>query len=163
MSAESSSPLSPVAAILGRVPSGVYVLTLGDEGRETGMLVSWVMQAGFEPPMITVALRHGRQAADCLADGRPFALNVIGEGQKRLLSHFARGPQPGQPAFDGIAVEHTPRGVPVLLGTVGHLECEAVSHQDSGDHRVFLARVVDGRLFDDKRPMVHVRHNGLHY
>ena len=127
------------------------------------MLASWVMQAGFNPPMISVAVRQDRYVAGWLLGGSPFVLNVVPQGQKSLLSHFGRGFDPGQPAFEGLRIERTSRGAPILLGTIGHLECEPSGHVDSGDHRVFIAKVVAGRLDSDEPPMVHVRNNGLKY
>jgi flavin reductase (DIM6/NTAB) family NADH-FMN oxidoreductase RutF len=149
--------------VLGRVPSGVYIHTIGTGARATGMLASWVMQAGFEPPMVTVAVKQGRYVAEWLAAGTPFALSVVAEDDKQLLGHFGRGFEPGEPAFEGVAVSRTNRGTPVLDAAVGHLECVATSHVDSSDHRVFLARVESGQLASDERPMVHIRKSGLNY
>jgi len=154
---------SPLASILGRVPSGIFILTLKHGEQETGMLASWVMQAGFDPPMVSVAVRQDRYVAQWLAAGSPFVLNVVPQGAKSLLSHFGRGFDPGQPAFEGLRVERTSRGTPILSGTVGHLECEPAGHVDSGDHRVFLANVVGGRLDSEVEPMVHIRNNGMRY
>jgi flavin reductase (DIM6/NTAB) family NADH-FMN oxidoreductase RutF len=152
-----------VASVLGRIPSGVYVLTVRSGDQETGMLASWVMQAGFEPPMISVAVRKGRYVADWLRAGLPFVLNLVPEGQAKTLQHFGRGFAPGEPAFEGIAVVRTPRGLAVLEEALGHLECEPGGCIDSADHHIFLARVTGGRLAREDRPMVHVRKNGLKY
>ncbi|MBI3469346.1 MAG: flavin reductase family protein, partial [Planctomycetes bacterium] len=38
--------IDPIGPILGRLPSGVFILTARDGTDETGMLASWVMQAG---------------------------------------------------------------------------------------------------------------------
>ncbi len=154
---------SSMAQILGRIPSGIFILTVAHEGRETGMLASWVMQAGFDPPMVTVAVNKERYLAEWLDAGAPFVLNVVGEDQKHLLAHFGRGFEPDVPAFEGVDVGRCPRGVPVLPDVVGYLECQSAGYVDSGDHRVFLARVLDGRLATKKSPMVHVRNSGLHY
>jgi flavin reductase (DIM6/NTAB) family NADH-FMN oxidoreductase RutF len=150
-------------AVLGRIPSGVFILTAGTGDNATGMLASWVMQAGFEPPMITVAIRQGRHVAERLVRGEPFVLNVVGEGQKLLLSHFGRGFEPDEPAFVGLNVHLSTHGVPVLAEALGHLECQRVSHVDAADHRVFLAVVTGGRLASDRAPMVHIRKTGTHY
>ena len=150
-------------AILGRVPSGIFILTVGDGDAATGMLASWVMQAGFEPPMVTVAVRHGRYVADWLTQGQPFVLNVVGAEQKHLLKHFGKGFEPGEPAFSGLAVRPAANGVPALIDAIGHLECEVAGYLDSGDHRVFLARVTAGALRTDAEPMVHIRKSGAHY
>jgi len=150
--------------VLGHVPSGIYILTVGTGARATGMLASWVMQAGFEPPMVSVAVKLGRYVCDWLTEGQPFVLNVVGEGQKELLRHFYKGFEPVAPAFDGLDVTHCARGVPILKDSLGHLECEPAGHVDSGDHRVFLAKIVRGRMMDeDARPMVHIRNSGARY
>ncbi|MEM9659293.1 MAG: flavin reductase family protein, partial [Planctomycetota bacterium] len=124
---------------------------------------SWVMQAGFAPPTVTVAVRQGRFIGDWIASGEPFVINVLGESQSHLLKHFARGFEPEQPAFEGVVLQPCARGVPILTEALGHLECEPTSHLDSGDHRVFLARVVRGALNPEDRPMIHVRKTGANY
>ena len=152
-----------IAPILGRVPSGIFILTVRHGAQETGMLASWVMQAGFEPPMVTLAVKQGRYVADWLDAGAAFVLNVVAEDDSQLLKHFGRGFEPGQSAFDGVAVSRTERGTPVLDAAIGHLECVATGHVDSTDHRVFLARVESGALAHDAPPMVHIRKSGLRY
>ncbi|HVT29406.1 MAG TPA: flavin reductase family protein [Lacipirellulaceae bacterium] len=149
---------------LGHIPSGIFILTIGTGPRATGMLASWVMQAGFEPPMVSVAVKLGRYVCDWLSEGQPFVLNLVREGQKSLLKHFSQGFKPGQPSFENLEIGHCARGVPILKDALGHLECEPAGHVDSGDHRIFLAKVVRGRLNEtDQRPMVHIRKSGAHY
>jgi flavin reductase (DIM6/NTAB) family NADH-FMN oxidoreductase RutF len=150
--------------VVGRVPSGIFILTVGTGSRATGMLASWVMQAGFEPPMISVAVKLGRYVCDWLTEGQPFVINVVGEGQKELLKHFGKGFEPDEPAFEGLEISHCARGVPILKNALGHLECEPTAHADSGDHRLFLAKVVRGKIMDsDAKPMVHIRNSGARY
>ncbi|MBL9124349.1 MAG: flavin reductase [Planctomycetaceae bacterium] len=159
---------SPLAAVLGRLPSGIFILSARTSAHgqslETGMLASWVMQAGFEPPMVTVAVGSKRYLAEWLAHGEPFALSLVGHEQASFLKHFGKGFEPGEPAFAGLELTRSPAGLPVLRASLGYLECRVRSHVDSEDHRIFLAEVLAGELFDaDTRPMVHVRKNGLHY
>ncbi|MBC8108463.1 MAG: hypothetical protein H7Z14_17895, partial [Anaerolineae bacterium] len=42
----------PIGKALGRIPSGVFVLTAAHAGERMAMLASWVQQAAFEPPAI---------------------------------------------------------------------------------------------------------------
>jgi flavin reductase (DIM6/NTAB) family NADH-FMN oxidoreductase RutF len=151
-------------SVLGRVPSGIFILTCGTGQRSTGMLTSWVMQAGFSPPMVTVALNRERHIGEYLARSQPFVLNIVGESHRALIKHFGKGFTPGDPSvFQGLEITHCPRGVPILTHAIGHLECEPVGHLDSMDHRVFLAKVVRGRLTLDEPPLVHIRKSGAHY
>jgi flavin reductase (DIM6/NTAB) family NADH-FMN oxidoreductase RutF len=150
--------------VLGRVPSGIFILTIGTGPRATGMLSSWVMQAGFEPPMVSVGIKLGRFVCDWLSAGEPFVLNLVGESQTQLLKHFGKGFPPGEPAFEGLGITHCARGVPILKDSVGYMECEPVRHVDSGDHRIFVANVVRGKMHDSEMgPMIHVRKSGTKY
>lgn len=153
-----------IGAALGRIPSGLFILTVRHEERETGLLASWVQQAGFDPPALTVAVRKDRHVADWLDASRRFVLNQIAKGHKPLIRHFARGFDADAPAFDGVAISQRLAGGPVLAEALSWLEGEVLGDIASGDHRVFLARIVAGEvLHPDEEPTVHVRKDGFHY
>jgi flavin reductase (DIM6/NTAB) family NADH-FMN oxidoreductase RutF len=151
------------APVLGRVPSGLYILSARHGDQETGMLASWVMQAGFEPPMVTVALGRDRFITKWVESDAPFALSLLADDQKPLISHFARGFEPGVPAFEGLEIVRTPLGLPAIGNSLGYVECRARSSVVSGDHRIFLAEVVGGDSFRDGQPYVHIRKSGQRY
>lgn len=168
MSNENETAVETLLPVLGRVPSGIFILTAAHDGNETGMLASWVMQAGFDPPSLTVAVKKGRYVADWLDAGATFALNVVAEEGKSLLGHFGKGFEPDAPAFEGLEIARDESGTPLLTdGSLGHLLCQAQGHVDSGDHRIYLANVVGGDLTSgesgEAKPMVHVRKTGAHY
>ncbi|WP_422930368.1 flavin reductase family protein [Singulisphaera sp. PoT] len=149
---------------LGQIPSGLFILTVRKEGRSTGMLASWVQQAGFEPPMLTVAVKRDRFVADWIQASGKFTLNQLPDGAKGLLRHFGRGFEPGSDAFQGIEVRQEASGGPVLEEALAFLDSEVVAHLAESDHIIFLARVVGGELFArGTKPFLHVRGNGFHY
>ena len=155
---------SDLASALGRVPSGIFILTALHDGRSTGMLASWVQQAGFEPPMLTVAVRKDRYVAGWIDASGRFTLNQVASGDKTLLKHFGRGFDPEEPAFEGLALREGASHGPILERALSYLACEVAGTVDGGDHRVYLARVVRGeRLDHEPEPMIHLRKSGLHY
>jgi len=157
---------SALTLALGRIPSGLFILTARRGDRASGMLASWVQQAGFRPPMLTTAVRHDRFIADWIAASGRFTLNQLRAGQKRLLQHFARGFAADAAAFDGLALlpDADPRGGPVLADALAFLDVEVAGELAGGDHRIFLARIVAGAvLAPGAEPMLHVRRSGSHY
>lgn len=151
-------------AALGRIPSGIFILTTGHVGRSTGMLTSWVQQAGFAPPMVTVAVRRDRYVCDWIANSGRFTLNQVAAGNKALVKHFGRGFGPDEHAFDGIALHDDTIDGPILAGAMAYLLAEVVGSIDGGDHRIYLATVVkEERLDTEAEPMIHLRKSGLHY
>lgn len=155
---------TPLAMALGRVPSGLFILTARREGRATGMLASWVQQAGFAPPMLTVAVHRDRYIGDWIIGEGRFTLNQMTVGRKALLRHFARGFGPDDNAFQGIAVLDEAEGGPILADALAYLDAEVVGELRSSDHRVILAKVIGGALLNpNAEPMIHVRNHGFHY
>ncbi len=154
---------SGLAEGLGRIVSGLFILTTGDGDEATGMLASFVQQAGFDPPAITVALKKGRPIVDALRQCGRFSVSVLHDGSIGLLAHFARGFEPGQPAFEGIDTAVGANGVPYLAQAHAHVECELLGEADWTDHIVFCGRVIDGGRIDEDQPLTHVRRDGLNY
>ena len=154
-----------LARALGRVASGLYIVTVRDGERANAFLASWVQQASFEPPTVTVAIKQGRPADELLCAGGGFAVNVIGEGDPNgLMKHFGKGFGPDEDPFDGIATELGSTGADLLPGAIGAIECVVRSSTEAGDHRVFVGEVVDGRSYaEDGLSAVHLRTSGFHY
>jgi flavin reductase (DIM6/NTAB) family NADH-FMN oxidoreductase RutF len=152
-----------LAAALGRVPSGLFILTARRGEAETGLLTSWVQQCSFNPPLVSVAVRRDREVASWLEAGATFTLNILDESQTDMVAHFGKGFAAGEPAFRGLDVLRPAGGPPVLADALGYLECRVAERYPAGDHDLFLGRVGGGRVLGEGRPMVHVRKSGLHY
>jgi len=155
--------LKDLAAALGRVPSGLFIMTVGDGPHAIGMLVSLVQQCSFDPPQISVAVRRDRNISALLTDDAPFVLNQIAADQSNLLRHFGKGVTPGEPAFNGLQTSASSLGVPVLMDALCHLDCRVTGRFPAGDHDLVIGRVVAGRLHSELGPYVHIRKNGLNY
>jgi flavin reductase (DIM6/NTAB) family NADH-FMN oxidoreductase RutF len=152
-----------LAGALGRVPSGLFIITARQGEAETGMLGSWVQQCSFDPPLISVAIRADRQVLGWLTPGAPFTVNILDDGQTDMVAHFGRGFGLDQPAFVGLEMLRTNSKAPVLTDALAYLECRVETRHATGDHELLIARVVGGRVLSEGRPMVHVRKSGLHY
>ena len=152
-----------LAAALGRIPSGLFVLTARHGDNETGMLASWVQQCSFDPPQVTVAVKKGRDLLEWLSPGATFILNVLPEGAKTLIGHFGKGFEPDQPAFEGLKVKRDHGQGPILLAAHAYLACRVVDRVEAGDHVLVIARVTAGAVLNPGHPTVHVRKNGLKY
>jgi flavin reductase (DIM6/NTAB) family NADH-FMN oxidoreductase RutF len=155
--------ISPLARALGRIPSGVYVVTTLRGTVPVGFVGSLVQQVAFEPPTLVLAVAHEReQLADLRHTGR-FALSILGAGDQALMSPFLRKLPPGTTPFDGLAVGRTRTGLTVLEGALAWLDCRVTGERAAGDHTVLFAVVEEAHAARDGDPRVHIRKNGLSY
>jgi len=129
------------------------------------MLASWVMQAGFEPPLVSVAVGSSRDLLMAVRGGAAFAVNVLAESQKGLLGRFGKPPAEGEDPFAGLAIERTAGGVAALADAAAWLACRPVAEAVAAgsDHVVVVGRVEAARGTAAAEPLVHVRRNGLRY
>jgi flavin reductase (DIM6/NTAB) family NADH-FMN oxidoreductase RutF len=154
-----------LARALGRVPSGLFIVTVRAGDRTNAFLASWVQQASFDPPTVSIAIKDGRPASELLHDGAACAVNVIPKDDGGgLMKHFGKGFGPDEDPFDGMETVLGTTGVELLPSALGALECKIRGSVAAGDHHVFVGEVVDGRSFTDEgESAVHLRKSGFHY
>jgi flavorubredoxin/flavin reductase (DIM6/NTAB) family NADH-FMN oxidoreductase RutF len=159
----------PAIQALGRVVGSLCVLTTVRGEAETrlssAMVASWVSQASFSPPGLTVAVARDRAAETLLHVGDHFALNVLAEGRqsgpmKRFLQPFA----PGADRLAGLELQTSPQGQPILPEALAWLEATVQQRMECGDHWLIYARVEAGGVLDPEgTTAVHQRRSGASY
>jgi flavin reductase (DIM6/NTAB) family NADH-FMN oxidoreductase RutF len=158
----STSP-SPLALALGRIPTGLYVVTTLHDGRPLGFVASFLMQAGFEPPTVSLAIAAEREHLGAIRAHRRFAVSVLDDASRELMSAFFKRPEAGRSPFDRVAHRPSPGGLPLLAGALAWLECRVAGEHVAGDHVVVFATVEHGEVLRAGDPAVHLRKNGLAY
>ncbi len=152
--------LEAIGPALGKLPSGVYILTAMHRGERLGMLASFVEQAGFDPPAISVAVSKGRRIAEAIDETGLFGVNVLAEDDGSLMKPFAQSDNASP--FDGIELADGD-GPPQILESLAFLSCRRIGEVDCGDHTLYAAEVLGGELHDGRKPMVRIRKNGFQY
>lgn len=153
----------PLALALGRIPTGLYVVTTLLDGRPLGFVGSFVMQVGFAPPSVSVAVAKGREhLAAIRAQGR-FAVSVLDAASQGLMGAFFKKPEAGRSPFDTLEHRASPAGLPILAGALAWLDCRVTGEHGLGDHVVVFGEAEHGELLRAGDPAVHLRKNGLGY
>ncbi|GBF88523.1 hypothetical protein Rsub_01238 [Raphidocelis subcapitata] len=151
---------------MGRVVGSLCVVTARDEDATNAMLASWVSQASFDPPGLTIAVKKDRAMETTMTPGNKFAVSMLAEGRyKSAMKVLTKPFQPGQDRLAGLETrESEASGCPVLAEASAHLDCEVVSRMDAADHWVVYAHVVSGAVDNDSvLTAVHHRKVGNHY
>ena len=128
------------------------------------MMASWVQQAAFDPPAVSVAMAKGRPIAELIERSQLLAISVVADGDTSLMKRYARGVKPDEDAFAGIETVPTPAGIPALKQAVAWLECRVIQTCDfGGDHELFIGEVRAAKILREGRAFAHQRGNGFHY
>ena len=150
---------------LGRLSSGLYLLTVRQGEVSGAMLASWVMQASFQPLGLAIAIAKDRAIESLLQVGDTFVLNTLEEGNyAHLMKHFLKRFPPGADRFTGIATYDATNGSPILAEALAYLECTVTYRLEASDHWVVYCTAKAGRVANvDGLTAIHHRKVGSHY
>jgi flavorubredoxin/flavin reductase (DIM6/NTAB) family NADH-FMN oxidoreductase RutF len=150
---------------LGRISSGLYIITAKKGELSSAMLASWVAQASFQPLGFTVAVAKDRAIESLMQVGDTFVLNILEEGKHLgLMKHFLKRFAPGADRFAGVRTQPASNGSPLLADALAYVECEVTSRMEVSDHWIVYCTVQDGKVSDpDGMTAVHHRKVGTYY
>ncbi len=150
---------------LGRISSGLYIITAQKGELSSAMLASWVAQASFQPLGFTVAVAKDRAIESLMQVGDQFVLNILEEGKHLpLMKHFLKRFPPGADRFAGIRTRPALNGSPLLADALAYLECKVSSRMEVSDHWIVYCTVEDGKVsHPDGVTAIHHRKLGNYY
>lgn len=151
-----------IAAGVGHIPSGLFIVTTNGDHQIDGYLASWVQQISFEPLLISFAINPGRPGYEHIKSGKPFSINIVGDHDTQYMRHFWRGYE--KSPFGEIEHESFGKNSIAIKGAKSAIECEMVSSSKPGDHEIVVAKVLSSKVLNENaKPMVHIRKSGLDY
>ena len=160
-----TSDVDRTAQALGRIVGSLSVVTTKKDELAGAMLASWVSQATFNPPGLTVAVAKERAIESLLYTGNSFVLNILQEGQHiGLMKHFLKPFAPGEERFADIETEEAENGCPILKDALAYVECRIDNRMECGDHWLLYAVADRGQLLQSEGvTAIHHRKSGNHY
>ncbi len=149
---------------VGKIPSGLFIITVTDGESKEGFLASWIQQVSFDPLMISIAIEPERPVLERIREVGCFCVNIVGHQNNGLLKPFWGGAKEGVNPLDAVETVVTLRGNVLLSDSMAALECELRETLPAGDHVIVLGEVVETRLLKpEDKPMTHVRKTGASY
>lgn len=144
--------LEPRDALRLLAPGPVALLSTLYHDQPNLMAASWHLPLGFEPTMIGVAVHPGRLSHEFVTKAESFALNIptadlmtavhtCGIVSGRDRDKFAAA---GLTPADAAEIE-----APLVAECVAHIECGLVDRISTGDHDLFVGRVLTVTALDE--------------
>jgi flavin reductase (DIM6/NTAB) family NADH-FMN oxidoreductase RutF len=138
--------------LLGRFAAGVTIITTtGRDGKPYGLTATAFSSVSLSPPLVLVCVDKRSESHPHLEASGVYGVNFLAEGQVELSNRFAKS---GGEKFQGLALEPSVLGVPLLAGVLAQLECRVTTSVDAGDHTIFIGNVESGRA-DGGEPLLY--------
>jgi flavin reductase (DIM6/NTAB) family NADH-FMN oxidoreductase RutF len=124
----------------------VLVSCVGKDGKPNITTLAWAMPTSIEPPLLAISVSPKRHSHKLIEESQEFIVNI--PTLEILQAVYACGSLTGR-SFDKFKkASLTPipgRKVkaPAIRECVAHLECVVDDHFTTGDHTVFVGKIVD--------------------
>jgi flavorubredoxin/flavin reductase (DIM6/NTAB) family NADH-FMN oxidoreductase RutF len=154
-----------VEQAVGRLVGSLTIVTTQQGELSGAMLASWVSQATFNPPGLTIAVAKERAIESLMHKDGKFVLNILEQGKHiPMMKQFLKPFAPGENRFAGIDTETATNGCPILSDSLAYLECNVQNRMECGDHWLIYATIDSGKVFNPNGvTAIHHRKSGTHY
>jgi len=154
----------------------VIITACGADGKCNAMTAAWAMPVSHNPPLIAVSISPERYTHKLISETKMFAVNVpdIKLFEKVRFFGIVSGRDKDKLKISGLKIRKSSRlGLPLIEDCVAWLECEVENSIRTGDHTLFIGRIVGSAVkkeffvgvdvFDAKvfKPIMHL--GGPHY
>ncbi|HEY2023560.1 flavin reductase family protein [Paraburkholderia sp.] len=154
--------MSSIPELFRHLTAGVYVIGVANGERRDAFTASAVMQVSFSPLLVALGISAAHESYTLLHEADGFAISVLSAQQQELAKHF--GTQSGRTVDKLASTPWRPgvTGAPLLRDALAHFECRVVNDIEAGDHRLVLARVIDGAIArPNGQPMLYAQTGNL--
>jgi len=137
---------------------GVFIVTVKADDKINGMTAAWVSRTSRNPPMVTVSIGETNYTNELIKKAKYFVVNTLNEGQQEMGKHFGFTSGRDTDKFKDIEYIEEKSGAPILKEALSYLECELFDTLITGDHTLFIGKVIGGRILNSsKSPLVFQR------
>ncbi|NQX93702.1 MAG: flavin reductase family protein [Erythrobacter sp.] len=141
--------------LMGQFATGVCVVSVNapDDGAGdtmAGITVNSFVSVSLEPRLVCWSLGNASSQFELWTEAPEFAISILAEDQKDLARRYAvRGSRELNP-HDFV---RTDRGLPIIDGALGYLECRQWSLYPAGDHTMVFGEVTGMHQATVGRPL----------
>jgi flavin reductase (DIM6/NTAB) family NADH-FMN oxidoreductase RutF len=126
---------------------GVSVITVGRGKDITGMTVTSVSSLSVDPPSLIVSINRAASSWPLLKRHGFFGVNILTADQLDIAERFTgKDGLKGAERFAGATWTTAASGVPLLVGALAAIDCEAEDIIERHSHAIVIGRVLDLRL-----------------
>ncbi|MEM3383398.1 MAG: flavin reductase family protein [Nitrososphaerales archaeon] len=123
----------------------VLITSINNLGKPNIIPVAWIMPTSFSPPLIAISIALTRHSHKLIKESREFVINIPTKELVNIIDLLGSVSGKDVDKFKEFNLTALPakKVKPPLIGEcIAHIECKVESILDTGDHTIFVGRVV---------------------
>ncbi|MBP3191199.1 flavin reductase family protein [Natronogracilivirga saccharolytica] len=143
--------------------SCVFVISVDQKQKPNGMVAGWNMKSSIEPPLYAVSLSKSGNTHKLIQQSGEFVVAVPNKELEKAVRYFGSvsGKSVDKFAESGLETVKSEYVKPPLLkkATI-NLECQLFREVDSGDHIIFIGKILAAYVRKGKKVLLNMESVG---
>lgn len=130
----------------------VLITSIDGSGKPNIIPVAWTMPTSFNPPLIAISIALTRYSYKLIKDSREFVINIPTKKLVNIIDYLGSVSGKDVDKFKESKLTALPakKVKPPLIGEcAAHIECKVESTLNTGDHTIFVGKVVSAQANKD--------------
>jgi flavin reductase (DIM6/NTAB) family NADH-FMN oxidoreductase RutF/rubredoxin len=142
---------------LHKITYGLYVVCSKSDGKANGQIANAIFQVTSEPPTIAISINKKNLTHELIKKSKFFTISVLSEETPMtLIGTFGFKCGRDIDKITGVNCKSGISNIPIVLEhSIAYIEAEVVNSVDVGTHTIFIGKVIDCDIIDDKKPMTY--------
>jgi len=142
---------------LHKISYGLYVVCSINGDKKNGQIANAIFQVTAEPQTIAISINKQNLTHEFLEKSKKFTVSVLSEeATMKFIGTFGFKSGKNIDKFENIEYKNTKANIPYLLDyTIAYIEAKIFDKIDVGTHTIFIGKVVDAEILNDKKPMTY--------
>lgn len=140
-------------------PRQVVLVTARFNGKDNIIPVDWHIPLSFSPKLYAVCLESNNYTSEMISSSGCFAVNFISSEFEEKVLQCGRISGREIDKFELTGLQKTEAAkinVPILKDSIGYLECKLEDKIVTGDHTLFIGKVVREKTDVQKTRLYHI-------
>ena len=142
-------------SLLANVDREVWVVTAAWQGRRSGLVATFVMQASVDPqaPRLLVGMAPNHFTCELAEGAGRLAVHLLRDDQLELVWRFGLSSGRGQDKFAGLSLAGSSVDLPMLDDCLASAECKVADRFVAPGRTFFLCDIVAERQISQGMPL----------
>jgi flavin reductase (DIM6/NTAB) family NADH-FMN oxidoreductase RutF len=130
-----------------------------EQSKDDIITLAWHMPTSFNPTLYAISVGKTRFSSKLIKTSKVFAVNFMPSSLKKEIIYC--GSMSGEhldkfkeTRLDKVEAETI--DCPRIKQAMGYLECEVVKEIDTGDHVIFVGKVLKSELVNEEKRLYHI-------
>lgn len=142
---------------LHKISYGLYIVCSKKGNKINGQISNALIQISAEPQTIAVSINKKNLTHEFIQDSKIFTISILAEeAPMKFIGNFGFKSGRNINKFENIKYKNSKNKIPIILDyTLAYIEAKLVDKIDVETHTIFIGRVEEAEIINDKKPMTY--------